>query len=68
LGIEIERKFLVDKDRWLKVKPKMGDKIIQGYLLKSIEKTIRVRVKGNRGFITIICRVDFVHPFITEFT
>lgn len=53
MGIEIERKFLVDKDRWLKVKPKTGDKIIQGYLLKSIEKTIRVRVKGNRGFITI---------------
>jgi len=53
LGIEIERKFLVDKDKWLEVRPTNGIQVLQGYLLKSPEKTVRVRVKGNQGFITI---------------
>ena len=53
MGVEIERKFLVDKAKWEKVKPESGIKIIQGYILKSIEKTVRVRTKGNKGFITI---------------
>lgn len=53
MGVEIERKFLVDKTKWEKVRPSSGLKIIQGYILKSIEKTVRVRTKGDTGFITI---------------
>lgn len=53
MGVEIERKFLVDASKWKKVKPKKGYKIIQGYLLKSPEKTIRVRLKDEHGYLTI---------------
>ncbi|HLV40905.1 MAG TPA: CYTH domain-containing protein [Brumimicrobium sp.] len=53
MAIEIERKFLVLKEKWLAVKPSEGMHIVQGYLYKSPEKTIRVRTKGNQGFITI---------------
>lgn len=53
MGVEIERKFLVDKTLWQKVKPKDGATIIQGYLQKKPEKTVRIRVKNNTGFITI---------------
>lgn len=53
MGIEIERKFLVDKTLWEKVEKGKGVRIVQGYLLTSPEKTIRVRIKGNKGFLTI---------------
>ena len=51
--MEIERKFLVDKVLWvLQAKPE-GQKIKQAYLANSPEKTIRVRTKGTKGFLTI---------------
>jgi adenylate cyclase len=51
--MEIERKFLVDKVLWaLQAKP-AGQKIIQAYLVNTPEKTIRVRTKGTKGFLTI---------------
>lgn len=51
--MEIERKFLVDKVHWaLQAKPE-GQKIKQAYLVNSPEKTIRVRTKGTKGFLTI---------------
>lgn len=53
MGVEIERKFLVDKSKWELAKPNFGTRIIQGYILKSPEKTVRVRVSGETGFITI---------------
>lgn len=53
LSMEIERKFLVDKVHWaLQAKPE-GQKIKQAYLVNSPEKTIRVRTKGTKGFLTI---------------
>ena len=47
---EIERKFLV-KDKWQPQNE--GIKIAQGYLSTVPERTIRVRVKGNQGYLTI---------------
>ena len=48
---EIERKFLVKGDfKNLAVK---STRIIQGYLSSVPERTVRVRVKGDKGFITI---------------
>jgi adenylate cyclase len=48
---EIERKFLVDGEyKTLAVK---NTRIIQGYLSSVPERTVRVRVKGDKGFITI---------------
>ena len=48
---EIERKFLVAGD----IKPfaKQAIRITQGYLSSVPERTVRVRVKGEKGFITI---------------
>lgn len=48
---EIERKFLVKGD--YKSKAKQSTRVTQGYLSSVIERTVRVRIKGNKGFITI---------------
>jgi len=48
---EIERKFLVKGD----FKPFVSKEtwITQGYLSSDPERTVRVRIKGDKGFITI---------------
>ena len=48
---EIERKFLVAGD--FKPFAKKATRITQGYLSSVPERTVRVRVKGEKGFITI---------------
>ena len=48
---EIERKFLVKGD--FKSLATKSTRIIQGYLSSVPERTVRVRVKGDKGFITI---------------
>lgn len=51
--MEIERKFLVDNQLWEKVKKPEGKKIIQAYLTNEVEKSIRIRVKGEKAYVTI---------------
>ena len=48
---EIERKFLVNGDfkKWAKE----SLRIAQGYLSSVPERTVRIRIKGEHGFITI---------------
>ena len=48
---EIERKFLVTGD--FKSSARKATRITQGYLSSVPERTVRVRVKGEKGFITI---------------
>jgi len=48
---EIERKFLVKGD--FKPFVKKETRIIQGYLSSVPERTVRVRTKGEKGFLTI---------------
>jgi adenylate cyclase len=48
---EIERKFLVTGD--YKSSASKQTRITQGYLSSVPERTVRVRIKGNSGFITI---------------
>ena len=48
---EIERKFLVKGD--FKSEVFKSTRITQGYLSSVPERTVRVRVKGAKGFITI---------------
>ncbi len=48
---EIERKFLVKGD--FKPEAIRQTRIIQGYLSSVPERTVRVRVKGDKGFLTI---------------
>lgn len=53
MGVEIEKKFLVKKDVWDKIKL-LGKLYRQGYLLREEGKTIRIRlIEGDKGFITI---------------
>jgi adenylate cyclase len=50
--VEIERKFLV-KSNDFKEQAFTQNNIAQGYLSSIPERTVRVRIKGNKGFITI---------------
>ena len=50
--VEIERKFLVKSDDFKK-QAFTQNKIAQGYLSSVPERTVRVRIKGHKGFITI---------------
>jgi adenylate cyclase len=50
--IEIERKFLVKSEEF-KEHAFAKNEIAQGYLNSNAERTVRVRIKGNQGFLTI---------------
>jgi len=49
---EIERKFLVKSDDFKKESFK-ETKIVQGFLSTVPERTVRIRIKGDKGFITV---------------
>ena len=49
---EIEKKFLVKSEDFKSLASK-STRITQGYLSSIPERTVRVRTKGDRGFITI---------------
>lgn len=51
--MEIERKFLVDKEKWALVEKPAPKQIVQAYLVNTPDKTVRVRIKGDKGFLTI---------------
>ena len=53
MALEIERKFLVDVKKLVKLKLSGGERISQGYLSTEPNKIVRVRIKKNRGFLTI---------------
>ncbi|HCF03642.1 CYTH domain-containing protein [Flavobacterium sp.] len=50
--IEIERKFLVSSDAF-KNDALRKNHIAQGYLNSTPERTVRVRIKGDTGYLTI---------------
>lgn len=51
--MEIERKFLVNSQINEVLKGQTGKAIEQTYLSKSASLTVRVRIKGEKGFLTI---------------
>jgi adenylate cyclase len=51
-SIEIERKYTVKDTEFLSNNFK-SEKIVQGYLSTDPDRVVRVRVKGDKGFITI---------------
>jgi len=51
MAIEIERKFLVAGDFMTCVE--RSERIVQGYLFTLPEKVCRVRIRGEKGFLTI---------------
>lgn len=52
MGIEIEHKYLVKGDsyRWESTEK---SEIMQGFLSRNPERTVRVRIRDDKGFITI---------------
>jgi CYTH domain-containing protein len=50
MGMEIERKFLVDQ---LPPGLSPGLDICQGYMVNQEDRVVRIRTKGNKGFLTI---------------
>jgi adenylate cyclase len=50
--IEIERKFLVQSEEFKSISFAKNE-ISQGYLNSDSERTVRVRIKGNQGYLTI---------------
>jgi adenylate cyclase len=69
MPVEIERKFLVKGEGWRPTA--VGVRIAQGYLSQDPARTVRVRLAGDAGFLTIkgrtegISRVEFEYgvPF-----
>lgn len=53
MGLEIERKFLIDPIKWKALAKPEPSYLIQGYLHSEPGKTIRVRATTETGFITI---------------
>ena len=66
MATEIERKFLVDPARLPDLQH--GRKIMQGYIPTRNQATVRVRVLGHSGYLTIkgptvgIARSEFEYP------
>ncbi len=50
MALEIERKFLVISKEWQTI---AGVTFSQGYLNRDKDRTVRVRIAGNQGFLTI---------------
>ncbi|HCS21708.1 MAG TPA: adenylate cyclase [Bacteroidetes bacterium] len=53
MGIEIERKYLVDREKWEALKKPAGVLYRQGYISTNPEKTIRVRITPDHSYLTI---------------
>ena len=53
MGIEIERKFLVNKEKWDQVTKEKQSLYRQGYIVSDPAKTIRVRLTDEAAFLTI---------------
>jgi CYTH domain-containing protein len=51
-GMEIERKFLVRNDSYRR-QAFASDRIRQGYICSGGGRTVRVRIRGERGYLTI---------------
>lgn len=70
MATEIERKFLVNGDKWRT----LGTGIIycQGYIRTTNETTVRIRIVGERGYLTIkgltvgTSRPEFEYPIPIE--
>ncbi|MFT4533031.1 MAG: adenylate cyclase [Saprospiraceae bacterium] len=52
MGIEIERKFLLKNEDW-RLEVKSNTTIKQGYLNSNNKRTVRVRVRDDKGYLTI---------------
>ena len=68
MAVEIERKFLVDAEKWAQLIKPEPTHLKQGYLVNDELKTIRVRIAGEKAYLTIkgrtvgISRSEYEYP------
>ncbi|MGZ3764323.1 MAG: CYTH domain-containing protein [Mucilaginibacter sp.] len=60
MAAEIERKFLVDHEKWNLINKSDGTHYRQGYILNTEDKTVRVRISDKQGFLNLKSRVSQV--------
>lgn len=71
MPLEIEHKYLVKNDSY-KDSCKDSHHIVQGYLSRDPERTVRIRIKDDKGFITVkgknsgAVRVEFEYEIPIE--
>jgi adenylate cyclase len=53
MGVEIERKFLVDHEKWNKIDKPTGTHYHQGYILSDKEHSVRVRISDKQCWINL---------------
>lgn len=53
MATEIEHKYLVDTTLWRQVTPESSFRIVQGYISRGKGRTVRVRIKGENGYLTV---------------
>lgn len=53
MATEIEHKYLIKIKLWENIVPEKSEEIKQAYLLTDPNKTIRIRTKGYKAYITI---------------
>jgi adenylate cyclase len=72
MGIEIERKFLPKGEAWRGAIDGPGALVRQGYLSSASHCTVRVRVKGERAWMTVkgisigASRAEYEYPIPLE--
>jgi len=72
MGLEIERKFLVNSAKWAAAEKPKREFYRQGYMLTDPNKTIRVRATDTKGFLTIkgktegASRAEFEYEILKE--
>lgn len=71
MAVEIERKFLVATDRWRfdeQGVARHGVRFRQGYIPGNEDATVRVRLEGERGVLTIKARANGFSRLEYEYT
>jgi CYTH domain-containing protein len=58
MGVEIERKFLVDHEKWGRLEKPDYIHYRQGYLLSNGKETIRVRISDKEGFLNLKSKIS----------
>lgn len=52
MALEIEHKYLVKNDKYKEMSTNK-QRIMQGYLSRDPERTVRIRIKGDKGYFTV---------------
>ena len=58
MGTEIERKFLVNHEKWQLIEKPSGTHYRQGYILSNDQQTVRVRVSDKQGFLNLKSKIS----------